>query len=368
MTPQFGLSFRPHFLRAKAEDLLTPKAWEFLGDNWLDAPDELFQIVDYLRSHGAWIALHFVSLNVGGSDPFSAVHLSKVKKLIQKIKPDLVSDHLAWSQHQGKVLFDLLPIPFLKRQIPLVCDRILALQDTLECTLALENPSRYFDWPGELSEWDFLTQVCQKSGCKVLLDLNNILVNQHHFPHLDALTPINLKHLEHLPVAQFHVAGYRDEGDAWIDDHGAAPSADLNNWVRCASQIFPKAPFVLEWDNNTPDLSVCLEILKQFSCEEPALETTTETTWSQKQTQFLSWIASKGAAPSQLSLEKAKRIYRSNGVLAAVHSLKTQCPEILEAQGEQNFRFLVREWMDGPSDALGHEDPSKSFTEFAQRW
>ena len=165
------------------------------------------------------VALHGVSLSIGGVSPLNRDYLHALRALCDEISPAVVSDHLCfgtWGRHYGH---DLWPLPYTDEALAHVVARVATVQDVLGRRLALENVSSYVTFAdSQLSEWEFLSQVARRADCDLLLDINNVYVSayNHGFTaerYIDAI-PIDR-------VAQFHLAGHRDEGAYLLDDHGS---------------------------------------------------------------------------------------------------------------------------------------------------
>ena len=156
------------------------------------------------------LSLHGVGLSLGSADPLDAAHLGALKRLASRFDPAAVSEHLCWSHVDGRHLNDLLPLPFTEEALALVCDRVDAVQDALQRPLLVENISAYARFADDImSEWEFVAAVARNTGCKLLLDVNNIYVNavNHGF---DAATYIAA--IPANAVAEIHLAGFDASG------------------------------------------------------------------------------------------------------------------------------------------------------------
>lgn len=203
------------------------------------------------------ISLHGVSLSLGTAQELNKTHLKQLKALIKRIDPFLISDHLSWSIIDGAYLNDLLPIPYTKESLQIISDHILEAQDFLERTLLIENPSNYLYFPkNEYSEPEFLTELVKKTGCKLLLDVNNIYVSSYNnkFDSQDYLESIPLNVIE-----EIHLAGHNRDHKFYIDDHGCRVQAEVWELYKKALKRFGIIPTLIEWDDNIPELSILLE-------------------------------------------------------------------------------------------------------------
>ncbi|MCB0351827.1 MAG: DUF692 domain-containing protein, partial [Bdellovibrionales bacterium] len=167
--------------------------------------------------HEVPVALHGVSLNLGSVDELNYEYLIKLKKLKQTVNPIWVSDHLTWTGVHGQNLHDLLPLPYTEEVIDHVTNKIMKVQDFLGDRLIIENVSSYIEYQtSEISEMEFIAEVCKRSGCGILLDINNIYVSSvnHNFnAH---------SYIDHMPknqIAQIHLAGHIKKSNHLIDTH-----------------------------------------------------------------------------------------------------------------------------------------------------
>jgi len=203
------------------------------------------------------LSLHGVGLSIGSVDPVNADHLARLRALIERFEPALVSDHLCWSSVGGVYANDLLPLPYTEEALGHVISRVQRVQETLRRQILLENVSSYFEYDDSaMPEWAFLTEVAARSGCGILLDVNNIFVSAHNHG-FDAQ-----RYLEAIPraaVGEIHLAGFIarhfDDGDILIDTH-SAPVAD-EVWALFAQALrrFGPTPTLIEWDTDLPPLA-----------------------------------------------------------------------------------------------------------------
>jgi uncharacterized protein len=203
------------------------------------------------------VALHGVGLALGSVDPLDRAHVTRLRRLADRIEPAVVSEHLCWGHVDGRHLNDLLPLPFTQEALSLVCERIESVQEALGRTLLVENVSSYVRFAHDaMSEWEFVAAVATRTGCKLLLDVNNIHVNavNHCFDAMSYIAAIPGE-----SVAEIHLAGF-DAGEAClIDTHGTrvAPAVwELYRWT--IARIGPK-PTLIEWDTDIPPLAVLLD-------------------------------------------------------------------------------------------------------------
>lgn len=202
------------------------------------------------------LSLHGVGLSIGGAGPLDPAHLSRLRLLIDRYQPALFSEHLAWSSHDTVYLNDLLPLPYNAATLMRVCDHIDEVQETVQRQMLLENPSTYvaFD-ETTMSEVDFLKEIVRRTGCGLLLDVNNVFVQAANHG-LDAIDYIDAFPVEH--VGEIHLGGHAededDDGSALlIDDHGRAVADPV--WALYAHTLAHAGakPTLIEWDNDVPD-------------------------------------------------------------------------------------------------------------------
>ncbi len=202
------------------------------------------------------LSTHGVGLSLGSTDPLDAEHLRKLKRLVDRFEPALVSEHLCWCGVDGRCLNDLLPLPYTEESLRHVVARVSEVQDYLGRPILVENVSSYLQFrESNIPEWDFVREVSQRAGCKILLDVNNIYVNAVNHG-IDAR-----QYLAAIPqgsVGEIHLAGFEDTGDVLIDTHGAAVCDEV--WTLYAEAIarFGDVPTLIEWDTDIPALDVLL--------------------------------------------------------------------------------------------------------------
>lgn len=199
------------------------------------------------------IVLHGVSLSIGSVDPLDQVYLTKLKALVERIQPSLVSDHLCWTGVNGENLHDLLPLPYNEEAITHVSSRIAQLQDFLGRQMLFENVSSYMSFESsEMTEWEFVAEVAKRSGCGVLLDVNNIYVSatNHGFDPVAFLDGIPVE-----AVGQFHLAGHSEhvsQTGFLVDTHDHPVSQPVWTLYERAVRRFGKVPTLIEWDDKIP--------------------------------------------------------------------------------------------------------------------
>ncbi len=202
------------------------------------------------------LSLHGVGMSLGSTDSLDTTHLAKLRRLVDRCAPHLVSEHLCWSGAGGRHLNDLLPLPYTEEALAHVCRRVAQVQDFLGRELAVENVSSYLAFAdATIPEWEFVAAVARRTGCKLLVDVNNIYVNatNHGF---DADTYLAAMPVE--AIAEIHLAGFDDTGSCLIDTHGAPVAPDV--WAlygRAIARYGPR-PTLIEWDVDIPPLDTLL--------------------------------------------------------------------------------------------------------------
>jgi uncharacterized protein (UPF0276 family) len=200
------------------------------------------------------LSLHGVGLSLGSTDPLDRDHIAKLKRLIARVEPAQVSEHLCWSGVGGRSFNDLLPLPYTEESLDHVCARIARVQDLLGREIAVENVSAYVTFPEDtMSEADFVARVARRTGCKLLLDINNVHVNasNHGFDADDYIAAIPSD-----AVTEYHLAGFDVRGTQLIDTHGAPVAPDV--WAlfsRTVARMGPR-PTLVEWDTDLPAFAI----------------------------------------------------------------------------------------------------------------
>jgi uncharacterized protein (UPF0276 family) len=206
------------------------------------------------------VSLHGVGMSLGSADALDTGHLRRLKRLVDRIEPALISEHLCWGRVDGRHLNDLLPLPFSDEALAVCCDRIDAVQRALRRPLLVENVSAYLRFSADsMTEWDFVAAVAQRTGCKLLFDVNNVYVNavNHDFDPRRFLSAIPGD-----AVAEIHLAGFDASGPCLIDTHGARVAPPVWELYRATIERFGPKPTLLEWDTDLPALEVLLDEAK----------------------------------------------------------------------------------------------------------
>jgi hypothetical protein len=207
------------------------------------------------------LSIHGVGLSLGSADGLDARHLTRLTRLVERLEPVLVSEHLSWSVAGGVYLNHLLPLPYTEETLAIVCRHVDQVQTVLGRRILVENPSLYLRFVAStIPEPGFLAALVQRTGCGLLCDVNNIYVTTCNFSQ----DPV--AYLESIPVdavAEIHLAGHAindaDGQSILIDDHGSRVSAAVWDLFALAVARFGPVPTLIEWDTNIPDFAVLMD-------------------------------------------------------------------------------------------------------------
>ncbi|MGE0423905.1 MAG: DUF692 domain-containing protein [Reyranellaceae bacterium] len=232
---------------------------EIHAENYLGGGPALRRI-ERLRADYRF-SVHAVALSLGSAGGLDADHLERVRALVERLQPDLVSDHLSWSVASGTYLNDLLPLPFTDESLAVVCANVERLQDSLGRRVLVENPSSYLRFThSTIGEAEFLAAVVARTGCGLLCDVNNIHVTCSNM-RLDA--GAYLAALPAAAIGEYHLAGHAindaDGEPILIDDHGSRVAEPVWALLREALGRIGDRPTLIEWDTDVPELDVLLD-------------------------------------------------------------------------------------------------------------
>ena len=248
----FGLGLRkPHY--ADFIDGQVPVDFvEVISENFMVDGGQPRRILREVREQYP-VALHGVSMSIGSADGLNPDYLARLRTMIGEIEPLFVSDHLCWTRIEGFNSHDLLPLPYTAEALDVVCANVSRAQDYVGRAMLVENPSSYIAFDGaDMSEWEFLNALCRRTGCGLLLDVNNIFVSaQNH--GLDALA-----YIEGVPaerVRQVHLAGHTVGEAMLIDTHDQPVCASVwDLYARLMPMLGPVATMI-ERDDDIPPLA-----------------------------------------------------------------------------------------------------------------
>ena len=250
-----GVGYKPqHFNDVRSDP--GPVTWlEVHAENYMGDGGRPHAQLRALREDFA-ISVHGVGLSIGGEGPLDPDHLARLKHLVDWLEPASFSEHLAWSTHGAEFLDDLLPLPYTDATLTRVADHIAAVQEVLGRQMLLENPSSYLAFADStMSETDFLTALTRRTGCGLLLDVNNVFISATNLGYnargyLDAY-PLHA-------VGEIHVGGHDEDADdvgapLLIDSHSCAAAEPVWDLLAYALNSTGPAPVLVEWDNDVPE-------------------------------------------------------------------------------------------------------------------
>jgi hypothetical protein len=258
MTSGFGLGLRTRHYRDFL-DAPQPVDWlEVISDNYMVDGGKPLAMLDRIRTDYP-MAMHGVSLSIGAINGLDRHYLNKLKTLQRRIEPMWVSDHLCWTGVHGRKLHDLMPLPFTREALNFVARNVHQAQEVLQQPLVLENVSSYVEFASsEMTEWEFLAEICNSTGCKLLLDINNIYVSafNHGFSPTEFVYGVPADSIMH-----FHLAGHQNNGDHLIDTHDHPVCDGVWDLYQTALKRFGEVPTMIERDDRIPPLPELLDEL-----------------------------------------------------------------------------------------------------------
>jgi uncharacterized protein (UPF0276 family) len=256
LAPRAGIGLRaPHYQEVLASR--PDVGWlEVHSENFFGRGGQPLHILERVRELYP-LSLHGVGLSLGSADGVSHDHLVRLKALASRFDPMLLSDHLCWGAIAGRHLNDLLPLPYTEDALDVVCANIGVAQDFLGRQILVENVSSYLEYfDSSIPEWEFLAEVARRTGCGILLDVNNIYVSavNHGFDPLRYLDAIPAQ-----SVHEIHLAGFDSNGQCLIDTHGKRIAGPVWNLYGEALTRVGAMPTLIEWDTDLPPLATLLD-------------------------------------------------------------------------------------------------------------
>ena len=233
---------------------------EVISENYMVPGGKPLHYLDSIRRDYPMV-MHGVSLSIGGSDPLDRGYLRELKRLIDRVQPGWVSDHLCWTGVDHHNLHDLLPMPYTEASLRHLTDRVQQVQDFLGRRILLENVSSYVAYAAdEMSEWEFVSELVSRADCHLLFDVNNVYVSSrnHGFDprvYVDAMPARRVK--------QIHLAGHEDHGDFVVDTHDHPVRDEVWALYRYAIARIGEVPTMIERDDDIPPLDILLAELAQ---------------------------------------------------------------------------------------------------------
>jgi uncharacterized protein (UPF0276 family) len=257
-----GVGLRlPHL--AEVATTLPPAAWlEIHPENFLANPHATELLLEARRHYP--MSVHTVGVSIGSAGGIDRAHVQRVRALIHRVDPFLVSGHLAWSTHEGEYLNDLLPLPYDEETLCLLAGHIEQVQDALGRPYLVENPSSYVGFStSTMTEVEFLAQLVRRTGCRLLCDVSNVYLSGRNL----GFDPY--RYIDGLPadaVGELHLGGFtaeQDEGEPGseilIDTHATTVAEPVWDLYAHAVRRFGPAPTLIEWDNDIPAFTTLLD-------------------------------------------------------------------------------------------------------------
>ena len=255
LPPRAGIGFKPQHFK---DIIAAPQPLGFFevhAENYMGDGGPPHAQLGALRERYA-LSIHGVGLSIGSIGPLDRHHLARLKALCDRYEPESFSEHLAWSSHDGVYFNDLLPLPYTSNTLARVAQHIDEVQSVLGRTMLLENPSSYIRLADStIPEVDFLAEISRRTGCGLLLDINNVFVSARN--HDTA----SLAYLEEFPldrVKEIHLGGHHEDIDdagapLLIDDHGSPVAEAVWTLYQHVVDRTGPIPTLIEWDNDIPD-------------------------------------------------------------------------------------------------------------------
>lgn len=259
-----GIGLKPEFFQEIMMEKPNIGFFEIHAENYMVAGGPFHAALTEIAKDYP-ISIHGVGLSLGSGEPLDTLHLTKLKALLDRYQPILFSEHLAWSRFQGQFLNDLLPLPYTKDSLVKVCEHIDQTQTFLGRQILIENPATYLTFQeSSFSETDFIQEVLQRTGCGLLLDINNVYVSSinHGWDPQQYLEAIDLSSVQEIHLAG-HAQEQMDSGETiLIDSHGAEIAPAVWSLYEFIIQKAGAIPTLIERDQNIPPLS---ELMREIS-------------------------------------------------------------------------------------------------------
>jgi len=343
-----GIGLRAPHYRTFLEQRPKVDWLEIHSENYFDTGGWDAHVLEQLRQDYP-ISMHGVGLGLGSAQGFSEAHLKRVYELAQRIEPALISEHLCWDAVGQRHLNDLLPLPLTQQALDLVCQRVDQVQSVLGRQILLENVSTYLRFHDDaMGETEFLAAVVARTGCGILLDVNNLYVNQcnHHEDAVAALHAI----APHM-VGEMHLAGHLVTADAVIDNHGDRVVKEVWDLYALALQRFGAVSTLIEWDTDIPELEILLEeAARARAIVKQVLHVETGEQLGDMQARFSQALFDARKEPQALPLFKGNTelveqrfaLYRGNLVGTWNKTLAATYPVLQALVGDEFFSGLTR--------------------------
>lgn len=254
--PRAGIGLKPEHYREVLETGDMDLWVEVHPENYMTDGGPRHDWLTAIRE-GRDLSFHGVGASLGGTDTLDTDHLSKLKALIERYCPERVSEHAAWCAHEGIYYSDLLPLPRTAAALTNLCDHIDQFQNGIGQTVLIENPTNYLPFTSEMDEPDFLVEAARRSGCGLLLDVNNVWISAHNV----GADPYDyIRKIPSHMVGEIHIAGHAEDpnlgGKFLIDSHGASVSDGVWTFLEFALGKLGPKPVLLERDANIPTFEI----------------------------------------------------------------------------------------------------------------
>lgn len=253
-----GVGLKPEHFRAIVETWPDLGFFEVHAENYMVAGGPFHHFLTRIRERYP-LSIHGVGLSIGSEGPLDGAHLDRLAALLDRYQPESFSEHLAWSSHGSVFLNDLLPMPYHRATLDRVCRHIDRVQSRLKCTLLLENPATYVEFESStMGETEFIGEVLRRTGCGLLLDINNAYVSCTNHGR-DAHAYVRALPLDR--VGEIHLAGFARDTDAagdplLIDSHGSPVDRAVWDLYAYALTLAGPRPTLIERDNDIPAFAV----------------------------------------------------------------------------------------------------------------
>jgi uncharacterized protein (UPF0276 family) len=260
-----GVGLKPEHFREILASSPEVGFFEVHAENYMVDGGPFHHYLSRIRENHC-LSIHGVGLSIGGESPLDEEHLGRLALLFDRYQPESFSEHLAWASHGGTFLNDLLPLPYSAGTLDRVCAHIVQVQDRLKRPMLLENPATYLEFAAStMPETEFIAELVRRTGCGLLLDVNNVYVScvNHHRDPQACIRALPLD-----AVAQIHLAGFARDTDAagdplLIDSHGAPVAQVVWDLYAFALELLGPTPTLIERDNDIPAFPVLLAEAQQ---------------------------------------------------------------------------------------------------------
>ncbi|WP_367989041.1 DUF692 domain-containing protein [Vibrio sp. NTOU-M3] len=232
---------------------------ELAPENWMHIGGLKREQLQDIARHYPLVA-HGLSLSIGDCQPLNESFVREIAQFLDEYKIEIYSEHLSFSRDNQGYLYELLPVPRFKENIPYLVERIKRVQDIIQRPLVLENISYYHDYGDEMPEGEFIAEIADRSQCELLVDINNVYVNSknHHYDAFDMLSTLPSD-----AIRYYHIAGHLNERKGFLlDTHGKPVQEDVIQLAQLTVSIHGSKPMLLERDHNIPSLLVLAEELR----------------------------------------------------------------------------------------------------------